>query len=124
MSYMSGIHSTAPKSGPGSCRLRRRSHLPHEFLHFGFHSIRDRSVNDYTSSQELERDASPTGDGSDDEERFRSRDNGLGQWGVRRFVGKVLTTGEETQERPTCLRDVVTDRAAQHRVPALERVND
>jgi hypothetical protein len=39
-------------------------------------------------------------------------------------MGKVLATGEETQERPTGLRDVVADRTAQHRVPALERVND
>src|SRR5271170_6416860 len=39
-------------------------------------------------------------------------------------MGKVLATGEEAQERPTCLRHVVADRTAKHRVPALKRIND
>src|SRR5271156_1636492 len=91
---------------------------------FARHTIRDRSVLDYAYSRELERDASPTGDGADDEEGFCTRGDRFRQWGVRLLMGKVLATGEEAQERPTRLRDVVTDRAAQHRVPALERVND
>ena len=37
---------------------------------------------------------------------------------------KVLTAGKETQERPAGLRDVVANRTAQHRIPALDRVDD
>src|SRR5271156_716340 len=57
---------------------------PTDFAH---HTIRDRSVLDYACSRELERSASPTGDGADDEERFRSRGDRFRQGGVRRFMG-------------------------------------
>src|SRR2546422_9539280 len=39
-------------------------------------------------------------------------------------MGQVLLAGEETQERPALLRDVVADRPAQHGIAGLERVGD
>ena len=66
---------------------------------------------------------SASGDRADDEERFRSRRNRLGQRGVRLLMRKVLAAREEAQKRPARLRDVVADGTAQNRVPALERVD-
>ena len=37
---------------------------------------------------------------------------------------QILLAGEEPDERPALLRDVVADRSAQHRIAALERVED
>ena len=37
---------------------------------------------------------------------------------------QVLLTGEEPDERPPLLCDVVADRSAQHRIAGLERVED
>ena len=39
-------------------------------------------------------------------------------------MGKILAAGEEPQERPALLRDVVADGAAQHRITGLQRVED
>src|SRR5258708_4352995 len=39
-------------------------------------------------------------------------------------MGQILPAGEESQERPALLRDVVADRAAQHGIAGLERVED
>jgi hypothetical protein len=66
---------------------------------------------------------SSAGDGADDEERFGSRYDRVGQWRVRRFVGKVLAAGEEAEEGPTRLRSVVADGAAQRRISTLECVD-
>ncbi len=46
----------------------------------------------------------------------------VGQRRVRRLVRQVLRASEEAQERPALRSDVVADRAAQHRIPRLERV--
>src|SRR6266851_6080563 len=62
------------------------------------------------------------GNGPEDDQGLLSGRDLVGQWSVRRFVGKVLLTSEEPQERPALLRDVVTDRTAQHRIAGLERV--
>ena len=48
----------------------------------------------------------------------------VGQRGIRRLMGQVLLAGEEPQERPAPLGDVVADRPAQHRIAGLERVED
>src|SRR5438309_7756521 len=61
-------------------------------------------------------------DGPDDEKRLRPRRHRIGEGGVRRLVGQVALAGKETQERPALLRDVVPDRAAQHGIAGLERV--
>jgi hypothetical protein len=37
-------------------------------------------------------------------------------------VGQILLAGEETQERPALLRDLVADRPAQHGIAGFERV--
>src|SRR5712692_3286519 len=66
----------------------------------------------------------PAGDGADDDEGFPARRDRIGQWGIRRLVGQILLAGEETQERPALLRDLVADRPAQHRIASLERVED
>src|SRR5690606_33826844 len=40
----------------------------------------------------------------------------------RRIVREILLTGVEAHERPAPAGDVIADRAPQHRIPALERV--
>ena len=65
---------------------------------------------------------SAAGDGSDDEQRLGARRDRGGQRRVRRVVGQILLAGEEPHERPALLRDVIADRAAQHRIAGLERV--
>ena len=60
----------------------------------------------------------------DDVEGLRSSRDSVGKWRVRRFVGQVLIAGEEPDERPTPVRTVVTDRAAQHWIAGLESVED
>src|SRR5207245_9861478 len=47
-----------------------------------------------------------------------------GQVGILQVVGQILLAGEEPYERSSLLRDVVADRAAQHRIGGLERVKD
>src|SRR5271156_3152968 len=60
--------------------------------------------------------------GADDEERFPSRGNLVRQRGVQLLMRKVFPAGEESQEGPAFLRDVIAYRSAQHRVAAFERV--
>ena len=67
-------------------------------------------------------EASPTGDGPDDDERLFPGRDGVGERGVGRFVGEILFAGEEAQKRPALLRDLVADGAAQHGIPGLESV--
>ncbi len=45
-----------------------------------------------------------------------------GNGAVRRFVRQIFLTGEEAQKGPTLLRDVIADRALQHRIGRLDRV--
>ena len=54
---------------------------------------------------------SAAGHGPDDQERLGAPNHRLGQRRVGRLVGQVLLAGEEPQERPALLRDVVADRA-------------
>src|SRR5438309_9908312 len=60
--------------------------------------------------------------GADDEKRLRPRRDRIGEGGVGRLVGQVPLAGKESQERPSLLGDVVPDRAAQHGIAGLERV--
>ena len=39
-------------------------------------------------------------------------------------MGQIFLAGEEPQERPALLRDLVADRPAQHGIASLERVED
>ena len=64
------------------------------------------------------------GDGPNDNERLLPRHDRIGQWSIRRLMGQILLAGEETQERPALLRDLVADRPAQHRIAGFERVED
>ena len=59
-----------------------------------------------------------------DEKRLLPGRDRLGQWSIRRLVGQILLAGEETQERPALLRDLVADRPAQHGIAGFERVKD
>jgi hypothetical protein len=85
------FESTRPHQNPGpgvaisgdDDTLRTNLFAP---IGLASHTIRGRSVSNYAIAQELERDASPTSDGADDEERFRSRDDRLRKRGVRRFM--------------------------------------
>jgi hypothetical protein len=60
----------------------------------------------------------------DDEQRFCPCRNRRGQRRVQRFVGQVLLAREESHECAPALRRLVADRATQHRVACLERVED
>ena len=53
------------------------------------------------------RPALPAGNGPDDEQRLCPRRDLVGQGRVRRFVGQVLLAGEEPEQRPPQLGDVV-----------------
>src|SRR5437899_12059840 len=64
------------------------------------------------------------GNGPYDDKGLLSGRDRIGQRGVRRLMGQILLTGEEAQERPALLRDVVADGAAQHGIAGLERVED
>src|SRR5256884_3009710 len=66
--------------------------------------------------------SSPSGDRADHEKRLRSRRDRVGERGIRRLVRQVPLAGEEAQEGPSPLGDVVADRAAQHGITGLERV--
>src|SRR5579862_4503786 len=57
-----------------------------------------------------------------DEEGLRSRGNSIGERGIWRLMRQVLLTGEETQKWTALLRDAIADRAAQHWIASLERV--
>ena len=63
-------------------------------------------------------------DGSEDQQGLGSGGNGVRQWGVGLLVGEILAAGEEAQEWPALLRDMVADRSAQHRIMGFERVED
>jgi len=39
-------------------------------------------------------------------------------------MGQIFLAGEEAQERPALLRDLIANRPAQHRIADLERVED
>ena len=47
-----------------------------------------------------------------------------GQWGVRRFMGQILSAGEESHKRTALLCNVIADGPAQHWIARLERIED
>jgi len=75
-------------------------------------------------AQRSKRSALAPGDGPDNDERLLPGRDRLGQWSIRRLVGQILLAGEETQERPALLRDLVADGPAQHGIAGFERVQD
>src|SRR5256885_3641988 len=66
--------------------------------------------------------SSPSGNRPDHEKRLRPRSHGFRQWGIGRVVGQIPLAREEAQERPSLLGDVVADRAPQHGIARLERI--
>src|SRR5947209_4695382 len=64
------------------------------------------------------------GNCANDQIRLRAACDRLRQWRVRRFVRQIFPTRVEAQERPALLRHMIADRAAQHRIARLNRVND
>lgn len=62
-----------------------------------------------------------TGDSADDEERFRAGGDRSGERRVWRFVRPVLFADEETDEGAALRRNLVADRAAEHRIARFER---
>jgi hypothetical protein len=66
----------------------------------------------------------PASHGPYDEQGLGPYRDGIGQRGIRRGVGQILLTGEESYERSAPLRDVVTERAAQHRIAGFEGIKD
>src|SRR6266705_599339 len=66
--------------------------------------------------------SSPSGNRPDDEKRLRPRRDRVGERGIRRLVRQVPLARKEPQKRPAPLGDVIADRAAQHGIAGLERV--
>src|SRR5271156_128969 len=60
---------------------------------------------------ELRSGAITTRNRRDNEERLGFVHDCVGQRGIRWFMGKVLRAGEESQERPALVGDVITDRS-------------
>ena len=65
---------------------------------------------------------SPAGYGSNNEKRFDSRCDRVGQGGIRRLQRIVFGASEEAQERTTLVRDMIADRATEHGVLRLEGI--
>src|SRR5262245_7054691 len=74
--------------------------------------------------REWRRTALAAGNRADDEERFRPRCHGVRERRIGRVEGQILLTREEAQHRAAFLADVIADRAAQHRIARLERVEN
>src|SRR6267154_2607063 len=66
---------------------------------------------------------SAPGDGAYNQQRLFPGHHGVGQRGVRRFVGQILFACEEAQEWAALLRDVIANGAMQHRILGLERID-
>jgi hypothetical protein len=64
------------------------------------------------------------GDGADNQKGLLAGDDGVRERGVRRFVGEVFFAGEEAEERAALMGDVIADGAAEHRILALEGIED
>jgi hypothetical protein len=62
------------------------------------------------------------GNSSEDQQRFRPRGDGVGEWSVRRLMGEIFLAGEKSQKWPALFRAVVADGAAQHGIARFERV--
>src|SRR5271157_350630 len=60
----------------------------------------------------------------DDQQRLGTRNDRFRQRGIRRFMRQVLLASKEAQERTPLARDVIANRAAQHGIAGLERVED
>ncbi len=50
--------------------------------------------------------------------------DGVRQRRVGRLQREIFLAGKVTDERPALMRDMIADRAAQHRIAGLERVED
>src|SRR5262249_11427938 len=66
----------------------------------------------------------PSGNRTNDDKWLFPGCDWLGQRCVRRFVGKVLLTGEESQKRTPLKSAMISYGAAQHGITVLERVED
>src|SRR5260370_22193852 len=64
------------------------------------------------------------GDRPHDEKGLRARRDRVGERGIGRVVGQVPLACKESQDRPSLLGDVVANRAAQHWIAGLERVQE
>jgi len=64
------------------------------------------------------------GNGSNDQKRLLPGRDLVWQGGIRRFMGQILLAGEEAQEWPALLRDMVPDGASKHGIASLERVKN
>jgi hypothetical protein len=67
---------------------------------------------------------SAAGDGADNEKGLLAGGDGVGERGVRRFLGEVFFAGEEAEERAALLGDVIADGAAKHWILGLEGIED
>ena len=79
---------------------------------------------DQPESTRLRRDKSglAAGNRPDDEKGLFPRCDGVGQRSIWRLKRIVLFAGEEAQERTALLRDMIADRATQHRILGFESV--
>ena len=63
-------------------------------------------------------------DGAHDVERLRTGSHRVGQQGIGRIVRHVFLAREEPHEPAPPLRRPISNRALQHRIPRLERIED
>ena|ERR1700674_186304 len=64
------------------------------------------------------------GNGTDNEEWFGTRRDGVRQWGVGRLVREIVLASEKAQERTTLSGGVITDGPAQHGIAGFEGVEN
>jgi len=65
-----------------------------------------------------------SGHGADDQKWFLAVGDRIGQLGVRRFQGKILSTSIEPNKRTPLQSQTIANRAPEHRVTAFERVEN
>jgi hypothetical protein len=108
---------------PGALQFHRHPPLPQP-LNPALHTHRTRHRQIDTGSTFFCRHDLTAGHGPDDQKRLGLTHHIVRQRSIRRFVRQILGAGEESQEWPALLRDMITDRSPQHRVGGLECVQD
>src|SRR5438552_3111907 len=88
----------------------------------GEEHVRDQRIADARVGSNGTAEITGQKDGPDDEKGFCTRCDRLGQRRIGRLKGIIFLASEEPQERTTFLRDMIADRAAQHRILRLEGV--
>src|SRR5262245_56121607 len=68
--------------------------------------------------------SSSAGDRADHQQWFRAGSDFMGKWKVGRIVREILLASVETDHGAALAGDMITNRAAEHRVAGFDRVED